>query len=752
MKKLISLALTIAVLFALAAAPMQAQAADFEYAKPEYSDVIATVEKVNDYWIKLNKSNVGSSFWERGAYNAGNMEAYMYTGIEEYKDYAEKWAKTNQWMGNRNTGDKANWTWGYTGDVNSTGALFGDWQICFQTYADLYIMDEVKDENKIARAREVMEYQMSKDEDSFWWWDDSLFMVMPVMVKLYNITGNTLYLDKLYEYFKYAKELMYDGPGGIPADESGYTTSARLKSGAQYSDANSYTHLFYRDANYVYPLNPIPGSETTKNFWARGGGWVFAALSKVLEATPEDWEHRGEFLEPYLGMANALKNCQKFDDQGRGFWTQSVLAHDYSCDPSYNPYGYETSGTAFYTYGFLWGINSGLLDEDEYIDTALAGWKYLTEVAVNEDGRVGYVQWVGGEAGKAATAENTQDFAVGATLLAGCEMAKYLGGMQGYFYPYLQRKMVNTVSLKIDSPYVYKDSAVSLIDENNPSVMPVIVNDRTLVPVRIISEGLKAEVNWDGDSRTVTVTNGDTEIILQIDNPQYSVNGETKTLDAAPTLINDRTFVPLRAISEALGKLVYYNDSEKMIVIGYKSDAFYDCEANMEKMLSDILTTGSTPEKNPVFKDLAGLPAAMKDSALIRPVSAEATAEPESFNSVSNSIDFDTGTRWASNVESDLTVDFGEVKYMEKIGINFWKGDSGVRTTKFDLYVSEDGVNYEQIFSGESLNNVDFNIIDCGKNARYVKIHGYRNSENEWVNVFEVLAYGEGTQVETNLK
>lgn len=761
MKKFISLVLAIAVMASIIAVPATVSAAEL----PAYDDVINTIELVNDYWIREHKNDVGSAFWERGAYNTGNIEAYALTGIEEYRDYSEKWASRNLWMGNRNTGDKSRWTWGYTGDQNGTGALFGDWQTCFHTYVDLYNFDEVKDETKIARAREVMEYQMSKSEDGFWWWADGLYMVMPAMVKLYNVTNNSLYLDKLYEYYKYARELMYDGPGGIPTDASGYTTSAKLNDGAQYSDPDTYTGLFYRDAGYVYPLNPIPEAEKTKNFWARGNGWVFAALSKVLQETPDDWEYRGEFMDAYLGMAKALKASQKFDAAGNGFWTQSMLAHNYSCSTD-NPDGYETSGTAFFTYGLLWGINQGVLDEEEYIDTALAGWSYLTKVAIHENGRVGYVQPVGARAGSAATYNNTQDFGVGATLLAGCEMAKYVGGMQGYYYPYLQKRMVNMVALKLNSPYVYKDSTVAQIDANNASVMPVIVNDRTLVPVRVISEGLGAEVEWDNDTKTVTITSGDKIVKMNIGvnklqvitvkewdgETPVNVVGEDKVIDVAPTLMNDRTFVPLRAIAEALGKIVYYNDAEKMIVVGYKNDVFADCEENMEKMLSDILTTGVKPEKNPEFKDLMGLPAELKDAALIRPVAAQATAEPENFNSIAMSIDFDTSTRWGSDVEAELTVDFGEVQYLEKIGINFWKGNSGVRTTKFDLYVSADGESFEKIYEGESLNTVDFNILDCAKEVRYVKIHGYHNSENNWVNVFEVVAYGKGTEMVTNLK
>lgn len=763
MKRFLAMALTIAVLATVIMVP-NVQAAD--YTAPEYAEVIATVEKINDYWISEHKNGVGSSFWERGAYNTGNMEAYALTGIEEYRDYSIKWASANRWMGNYNQGDKNRWTWGYTGDQNGTGALFGDWQTCFHTYADLYVFDEVKDPSKIARAREVMEYQMSKQEDGFWWWADGLYMVMPAMVKLHNITGNDLYLDKLYEYFKFARELMYDGPGGIPTSAEGYTTSATLKSGAQYSDPATYTGLFYRDANYVYPLYAITdGDQQLKNFWARGNGWVFAALAKVLQDTPDDWEYRQEFMDAFVGMAKALKACQKFDNDGNGFWTQSVLAHNYSCSND-NPMGYETSGTAFFTYGFLWGMNAGILDKAEYHDTAIAGWNYLAKVALHDNGRLGYVQPVGARAGSAATYNNTQDFAVGAALLAGCELARYVGGMQGYFYPYLQRRMSGMVALQINSPYVYKESAVSLIDANNAAVVPVIANDRTLVPVRVVSEGLGATVEWDGATQAVTITLGDKMIVMNIGSYVYkdidvierdgdkvtNAVSADKTLDAAPTLINDRTFVPLRAIAEALGKTVYYNDAYKMIIIGYKNDVFMDCETAMEKMLADILTTGVRPEKNPVFKDVMGLPAELKDAALIKPVAATATAEPESFNGIHMSIDMNTETRWGSDKEADLVVDFGSVQFMEKIGLCIWRGANGQRSTSFDLYISEDGVNYEKIFTGDSLNTSEWNILDCGKNVRYIKFHGYKNSENNWVNVFEVVGYGKGAQVATNLK
>lgn len=740
-------AAVLAAVMALTMVP--AFAAETEIAVMSRDEVVSYIEKVNDYWITANRKNAGSSFWERGAYNVGNIEAYMLTGIEAYREYSETWAEQNQWKGNRNSGDKNNWTWGYTGDVNSTGVLFGDWQTCFQTFVDLYNFDVEKDESKIARAREVMEYQMSKDEDSFWWWSDGLFMVMPVMAKLYLVTDNEQYLDKLYEYFVYAIELMYDGEQGIPTEGEEYKSSAKLNNGAQASVDGEYAHLFFRDAGYVYPLNPLPDElATTKNFWARGNGWVFAALAKVLQDTPDNWEHRQLFLDIYKDYAAAIRDCQKVDSEGRGFWTQSMLAHSYSCSDD-NPEGYETSGTAFFTYGFLWGINSGILPEEEYIDCALRGWKYLTEVAIQENGKIGYVQWVGAQAGVAAVYDNTQDFAVGATLLAGCEMARYSGGMVGDFYPYLQKRTVATVSLKIGSPYTFANNKVTEIE-----AVPVIENGRTLVPVRAISEALGAMVSWDEASQTVTLTKNSNTVVMTIGSAAYTVNGEAKEMEAAPSITNGRTLIPLRAVSEALGKVVYWNGDKQIISVGQKENLFYSCEDGMLEMLDGILTNGQIPEWTSVEKDFVTYVAELRDPAAFSPVSGESEVEPESFNSIAMAFDRDPETRYANNMlDTTVTFDFGEVKMFAKLGIYFWMYEE--RSTSFIVEISTDGENFTRVYDGASIKGVQVNVLDIGAEARYVRLTNKGNTstdKHEWFNVLEIVGYGEGVVTETNLQ
>jgi hypothetical protein len=86
-----------------------------------------------------------------------------------------------------------------------------------------------------------------------------------------------------------------------------------------------------------------------------------------------------------------------------------------------------------------------------------------------------------------------------------------------------------------------------------PEEQPFIQNDRTLIPFRALLERLGARVDWDGPTGTVRATKGETVIQLTIDAPVAYVNGKAVQLDQPATLVGDRTFVPLRFVSEALG-------------------------------------------------------------------------------------------------------------------------------------------------------------------------------------------------------
>ena len=362
--------------------PFQASAAKSkkkQVSKPV--PAIEIVQKVNDAYQATHSPEV-RAFWDDAAYFTGNMEAYRLTGNARYLEYSDKWARHNKWSGATEK-DQSKWLYKQYGE-SMQHVQFGDWQICFQTYLDMYRMNP--DAYKIARAIEVMDYQVKNSATDYWWWADALYMVMPVYTKLYKVTGNTQYLDQLYANYKYADDLMWD----------------------------KESHLYFRDGKYIYPAHKTDLGK--KDFWARGDGWVLAGLAKVLADMPADYKHRPFFVERFQQLAEAVAACQ----QKEGYWTRSILDPEQAVGP-------ETSGTAFFTYGLLWGMNHGLLDKAKYQPVTDLAWKYLTTVALQADGSVGYVQPIGEKAikGQQLTAKNTANFGTGAMLLAACEKVRF---------------------------------------------------------------------------------------------------------------------------------------------------------------------------------------------------------------------------------------------------------------------------------------------------------------------------------------
>ncbi|WP_025028709.1 stalk domain-containing protein [Caldalkalibacillus mannanilyticus] len=96
---------------------------------------------------------------------------------------------------------------------------------------------------------------------------------------------------------------------------------------------------------------------------------------------------------------------------------------------------------------------------------------------------------------------------------------------------------------------------------------PYTKDQRTLVPLRFISENLGAKVNWDSSTRTITVSLEGKTISLQEGSKQVTVNGVNHTIEAAPEIKNGATFVPLRFISEQLGVQVEWNATDRSITM-----------------------------------------------------------------------------------------------------------------------------------------------------------------------------------------
>ncbi|MDO4563080.1 MAG: copper amine oxidase N-terminal domain-containing protein [Clostridia bacterium] len=107
-------------------------------------------------------------------------------------------------------------------------------------------------------------------------------------------------------------------------------------------------------------------------------------------------------------------------------------------------------------------------------------------------------------------------------------------------------------------------------------VPPQIIQERTMVPMRAIFEAFGAKVEWMQDAQIIYATYGSCLILMRIDKPILVVQdfaapeGEAETqytMDVPPTLVANRTLVPARAVSEALGATVEWDNDTRTVVI-----------------------------------------------------------------------------------------------------------------------------------------------------------------------------------------
>jgi unsaturated rhamnogalacturonyl hydrolase len=247
-----------------------------------------------------------------------------------------------------------------------------------QTYLSLYLRHH--DPAMIGPIRQRGDATMAlpnNPEKLLWWWCDALFMAPPVFTKLSQATGDRKYLDFM--------------------DQQWWITSGLL-----YSPSN---HLFFRDKTFL-DKHEANGSSV---FWSRGNGWVFAGLAKVLAEMPKDYPSRAKYVTQYKEMAEEIAGLQGAD----GLWRPGLL------DAAAYPLP-ENSGSAFFTFGFAYGINSGLLERAKYQPVVQKAWAGLLS-HIYQDGRLGCIQPIGAAPGDYSAASNYV-FGTGAFLLAGSEV------------------------------------------------------------------------------------------------------------------------------------------------------------------------------------------------------------------------------------------------------------------------------------------------------------------------------------------
>ncbi|MFB6319419.1 glycoside hydrolase family 88 protein [Saccharicrinis sp. FJH54] len=344
-----------------------------QQALPDKAEVIATLKKVNNYWISTHP-DPGDREWANAVYFTGNLDYYQLYPKQDYLDYAISWAEKHNWE--------------LSGGTTTVNA---DQQCAGQSYIELYKLDGETDETKIAAIDATMTRMVNRDIYDSWWWIDALYMAMPGFAKLGLLHNDTAYFEQMYKLYNNTK------------------VTRNLY--------NTEEGLWYRDESFLPEVKLTPNGQDI--YWSRGNGWVFAAHTRILKLLPEDENHRDEYLETFIKMAQALVSRQRED----GLWNPSLDdPEDYG--------GPETSGTSFFTYGLAWGINAGILDSATYYPVVQKAWNGLTTIALHDNGYVGYIQGVGSQpsSSQPVTFSSNADFGVGAFLMAGTEVVHLAQG------------------------------------------------------------------------------------------------------------------------------------------------------------------------------------------------------------------------------------------------------------------------------------------------------------------------------------
>ncbi len=157
-----------------------------------------------------------------------------------------------------------------------------------------------------------------------------------------------------------------------------------------------------------------------------------------------------------------------------------------------------------------------------------------------------------------------------------------------------------SIELRINNPIMTVNGEDKEIDPGFGTA-PLIINDRTLLPVRAVVEEIGGTVGWNSGTREVTLTYGGDTIVLTIDSATAYLNNEQQTLDTAPVIINDRTMLPIRFITESFGFDVAWDGNEQLVTISKSAEAVQTPSSTEQTASENILIAYFTvPETDDV--------------------------------------------------------------------------------------------------------------------------------------------------------
>ena len=124
------------------------------------------------------------------------------------------------------------------------------------------------------------------------------------------------------------------------------------------------------------------------------------------------------------------------------------------------------------------------------------------------------------------------------------------------------------IKMKVNSKTMIVNGETRAVDPGY-NTAPIIINGRTMVPIRAVVEAMGGNAGWDAEIRQVTLNANGVAVAMYIGSVNYYVNGQQQTMDTAPVIKDDRTLIPVRFAAENLCCSVEWLDVTKEVVIKY---------------------------------------------------------------------------------------------------------------------------------------------------------------------------------------
>lgn len=437
----------ISLLSLFAASNLQARSSDIPYS-----------QRMVDSQMKRSGT---ISVWDypNGLFIESVLKAYDKYQIEKYYDYALSHAKT---------------TIDAKGKIGSK-YKFADYNLDYVNpgmfLLKIYEKEKANDGRyKIAldTLRKQLTYQPRNSRGGFWhkkiypyqMWLDGIFMGSRYYAAYDVLFNDGQLLDDVINQFTLIHSKTYDSEKQL----NYHAWSERP------DDKNSF---------WAKKEDPFKGC--SHEFWARGNGWYFAALTDVLEVIPSNHPRRGEMIKIINEVAAGIKLKQ---DKETGLWYQLLEYDNTTCANGKCNY-LEGSASSMFTYAMLKAVRLGLISKEEYLESGEKAYKGLISVLISEDANGDIsLNNICQSAGLGPASSPQRDGSISYYLTgsdAGKVVSNDLKGVGPFIMACLEYESLNATNIKcitgssMNCNYQYSSKSCC-IDVNNESEQPIRVN------------------------------------------------------------------------------------------------------------------------------------------------------------------------------------------------------------------------------------------------------------------------------------